>query len=109
MVIFYVKRQKFLHENLKLIILQLLMDDWINLKFKQHYHLKEYVKYNKANSAPLEILEEEKRKLHEIIKDYDLNNIFNCDETGNYKFLQKSLNIILILIYFQNCTRILNL
>lgn len=62
---------------------------WID-KFKQRHHLKEYVKWGEAKSAPLETLEEERRKLREIIKNYDLNDVFNCDETGNhYKFRQK--------------------
>lgn len=61
---------------------------WID-KFKQRCHLKEYVKWGEAKSAPLETLEEEREKLHEIIKNYDLNDVFNCDETGNHKFLQR--------------------
>jgi predicted aldo/keto reductase-like oxidoreductase len=36
-----------------------------------------------AASAPLEILDEKRQKLHEIIKEYDLNNVFNCNETGH--------------------------
>jgi hypothetical protein len=78
-------------------------------KFKQRHHLKEYVKWSEANSAPLEILEEERRKLREIIKDYNLNDVFNCDETGKHEFSPKNSNIILIFIYFQDCTGILNL
>ncbi|GBC33314.2 tigger transposable element-derived protein 6-like [Rhizophagus irregularis DAOM 181602=DAOM 197198] len=62
---------------------------WLE-KFKQRHHLKEYVKWGEANSAPLETLEEERRKLREIIKDYDLNNVFNCDETGLYWDLEPS-------------------
>jgi len=55
---------------------------WIN-KFKQRNNLKEYVKWGEAKSAPLETLDEERKILREIIKNYDLNNVFNCDETGN--------------------------
>ncbi|RIA80592.1 hypothetical protein C1645_838425 [Glomus cerebriforme] len=33
-------------------------------------------------SAPLETLDEERGILREFIKDYDLNDVFNCDETG---------------------------
>ncbi|GET62201.1 tigger transposable element-derived protein 6-like [Rhizophagus irregularis DAOM 181602=DAOM 197198] len=66
---------------------------WLE-KFKQRHHLKEYVKWGEANSAPLETLEEERRKLREIIKDYDLNNVFNCDETADlYSHIPKSTNI----------------
>ena len=46
-------------------------------KFKKHYNLKEYVKWGEANSAPLETLNEERNKLHEIIKSYNSNNVFN--------------------------------
>jgi hypothetical protein len=70
---------------------------WLD-KFKQRHHLKEYIKWGEAKSAPLEALEEERRKLREIIKNYDLNDVFNCDETGNCKFSSKDLNNILIFI-----------
>jgi hypothetical protein len=58
---------------------------WIN-KFKQRHHLKEYVKWGEAQSAPLETLEEERKILREIISNYDLNDVFNCDETGSFNF-----------------------
>jgi hypothetical protein len=63
---------------------------WIN-KFKQRHHLKEHVKWGEAKSAPLETLEEERKKLREIIGNYDLNDVFNCDETGNPKFSFKKI------------------
>jgi hypothetical protein len=63
---------------------------WIN-KFKQRHHLKEHVKWGEAKSAPLETLEEERKKLREIIGDYDLNDVFNCDETGNPRFSFKKI------------------
>ncbi|GES88685.1 CENP-B homolog protein 2-like [Rhizophagus clarus] len=47
-----------------------------------------------AKSAPLEILEETRKNLHEIIKDYDLNNVFNYDETGLYWDLEPSKTIM---------------
>ncbi|GET51782.1 CENP-B homolog protein 2-like [Rhizophagus irregularis DAOM 181602=DAOM 197198] len=56
---------------------------WID-KFKRWHNLKEYIKWGEAKSAPLETLDEERDILHEIIKDYDLNDVFNCDETGLY-------------------------
>ncbi|CAB5092568.1 unnamed protein product [Rhizophagus irregularis] len=52
--------------------------------------MKEYVKWGEAASAPLETLNEERQKLREIIKDYDLNDVFNCDETGLYWDLEPS-------------------
>src|ERR1044071_10008086 len=44
---------------------------WLS-KFKYRHHLKEHVKWGEANSAPLEALDEERSKLREIIKNYDL-------------------------------------
>ncbi|CAB4487081.1 unnamed protein product [Rhizophagus irregularis] len=54
---------------------------WIN-GFKERHSLKQYVKWGEAKSAPLETSDEERKILREIIKDYDLNDVFNCDETG---------------------------
>ena len=77
-----------LHEKAKFFAQQFEINNftasngWIN-KFKQHNNLKEYVKWGEPKSVPLEILDEERKILHEIIKNYDLNNVFNCDETGN--------------------------
>ncbi|GES96528.1 tigger transposable element-derived protein 6-like [Rhizophagus clarus] len=62
---------------------------WMD-KFKKWYNLKEHVKWGEANSAPLEILDEERNKLREILKNYDLNDVFNCDETGLYWDLEPS-------------------
>ncbi|GBC07324.1 hypothetical protein RclHR1_00740007 [Rhizophagus clarus] len=62
---------------------------WIN-GFKERHNLKQYVKWGKAKNAPLEILEEARKNLCEIIKDYDLNNVFNYDETGLYWNLEPS-------------------
>ena len=62
---------------------------WVD-KFKKRHNLKEYVKWGEANSAPLETLDEERNKLREIIKNYNLNDVFNCDETGKPNiFLKK--------------------
>jgi hypothetical protein len=62
---------------------------WID-KFKQRHHLKEYVKWGEAKSALLETLDEERRHLREIIENYDLNDVFNCDETGTINFFKKT-------------------
>jgi hypothetical protein len=35
-------------------------------------------------SVPLETLDEKKQKLREIIKNYDLNDVFNCNKIGKY-------------------------
>ncbi|CAB4437326.1 unnamed protein product [Rhizophagus irregularis] len=62
---------------------------WIS-NFKKCHNMKEYVKWGEAASAPLETLNEERQKLRKIIKDYDLNDGFNCDETGLYWDLEPS-------------------
>src|SRR6266496_2091395 len=49
---------------------------WID-KFKRRHNLKEYIKWGEAKSIPLETLDEERKILHEIIKNYDLNDVFN--------------------------------
>ena len=52
--------------------------------FKKRYNLKQYNKYDKAQSKPnKEKLEKERKKLQEILSNYDLNDVFNCDETNN--------------------------
>ncbi|EXX53370.1 hypothetical protein RirG_244550 [Rhizophagus irregularis DAOM 197198w] len=43
-----------------------------------------------ANSAPLEILEEERKILQEIIKQYDPCNVYNVDETALFWNLEPS-------------------
>lgn len=41
----------------------------------------------KSRSAPLHTLEDERIRLREIIGEYDLNDVFNSDETGmTYKY-----------------------
>ena len=62
-------------------------------KFKKCHNLKEYVKWGEANSAPLETLDEERNKLREIIKNYNLNDVFNCDETGLFWKMKPSRTI----------------
>ena len=54
---------------------------WLT-NFKQRYSIREYSKHGEAQSAPLEQLPEMRRDLQNILKEYQLNDIFNCDETG---------------------------
>ena len=39
----------------------------------------------------MKTLNEERKILCKIIKDYDLEDIFNCDETGNPNFFLKKI------------------
>ncbi|CAJ0638493.1 16325_t:CDS:2, partial [Entrophospora sp. SA101] len=51
-------------------------------RFKQRNNLKAVRIHGEANSAPLENLPLLRNKLQEITSRYDLENIFNADETG---------------------------
>ncbi|UZO05616.1 uncharacterized protein OCT59_025960 [Rhizophagus irregularis] len=51
-------------------------NSWID-KFKKRHNLKGYIKLSEAKNALLETLDEERDILREIIKDYDLNDVFD--------------------------------
>ena len=46
------------------------------------FQIRQYVKHGESRSAPLHTLEDERIRLREIIGEYDLNDVFNSDETG---------------------------
>jgi len=48
--------------------------------FKQRFQICQYVKHSESRNAPLHTLEDEHIWLHEIIGEYDLNDVFNSDE-----------------------------
>jgi hypothetical protein len=56
-------------------------DGWL-AKFKKRHHIRSYLKSGEGQSAPIETLDEERIRLQEVINQYDLNDVFNCDETG---------------------------
>jgi predicted DNA-binding protein YlxM (UPF0122 family) len=57
---------------------------WLN-NFKKRHNIKQYNKHGEAQSGPSEEeLTEEREKLQELISHFDLEDVFNCDETGNY-------------------------
>ncbi|GBC31947.2 tigger transposable element-derived protein 6-like [Rhizophagus irregularis DAOM 181602=DAOM 197198] len=56
-------------------------DGWID-KFKKWHNLKQYNMHGEAASAPLAELNTMHENLRQILKNYDPNDIFNCDETG---------------------------
>ncbi|CAG8550242.1 12913_t:CDS:2, partial [Dentiscutata heterogama] len=41
-----------------------------------------YQLHEESNSTPLELLPKQRAKLHEIIRKYLLNDVFNADEMG---------------------------
>ncbi|CAG8622367.1 33335_t:CDS:1 [Racocetra persica] len=53
---------------------------WVH-KFKQRNNLRNIRLNEEANSAPLFSLSEYREKLHELIENYMLDNVFNTDET----------------------------
>jgi Tc5 transposase DNA-binding domain/CENP-B N-terminal DNA-binding domain len=59
-------------------------DGWL-ANFKRRHSIQSYMKSGEGKSAPLETLDDKCNKLHEIICNYDANDVFNCDETGNFK------------------------
>lgn len=54
---------------------------WIE-KFKQRNKLHKITLHGEAASAPLQSLPQARAKLQEILGRYDLENIYNVDETG---------------------------
>ncbi len=57
-------------------------DGWVS-NFKKRNNIKQYAMHGEASSAPPEeILSEERRKLQEVIKEFPLEDVYNCDETG---------------------------
>ncbi|UZO15947.1 uncharacterized protein OCT59_007353 [Rhizophagus irregularis] len=57
---------------------------WLN-NFKKRHNIKQYNKYGEAQSGPSkEELIKKKEKLQELISNFDLEDVFNCDETGDY-------------------------
>jgi len=54
---------------------------WLD-KFKQRHNIKMYITHGEAASAPLGTLAQERQSLQVILKNYELKNIYNADETG---------------------------
>ena len=53
--------------------------------FKKRYNVREYLRAGKGNSAPLENLPEFRSQLQDIIKNYELRNVFSINK--NHWFL----------------------
>ncbi len=54
---------------------------WLG-EFKIRNYLSKQKIHREANDALLSILPEKRAKLQELISNFDLNDVFNCDETG---------------------------
>src|SRR2546423_1497950 len=58
----------------------LFSNGWIE-KFKQRHNLHKVIMHGEAASAPLESLPAERRRLQEVISNFDPEDVFNADET----------------------------
>ena len=58
-------------------------EGWLT-NFKKHTNLRQFVHHGEANSAPLKLLPKFREELQDILKDWALEDIFNCDETALY-------------------------
>lgn len=54
---------------------------WLS-KFKKRHSLRRIICHGEANSAPLESLSTERQKLKKLLSDYNIEDIFNADETS---------------------------
>ena len=52
--------------------------------FKKRNNIKEYYKLGEAASAPINQLPEFRTELQSVISQYDLEDVYNSDETGLY-------------------------
>jgi hypothetical protein len=75
---------------------QLLNEDKFNASngwlhnFKKRYNIREYKRQGEADSAPLDKLPEFRCNLQSIIQPYQLDDVFNCDETSLYYRMEPS-------------------
>jgi hypothetical protein len=62
-----------------------LSDGWLG-RFKAQHGLKEFRRHGEAASADSATVEQERRRIQELITQYgyELQNIFNMDETGMF-------------------------
>ena len=67
-------------------------DGWVS-NFKKRHNLRQYSIHGEAASAPLESLDVMRENLCQILKDYNPEDIFNCDETGLFWKMQPNRTI----------------
>jgi len=58
--------------------------------FKKRYNVREYLRAGEGDSALLEKFPEFRSRLQDVIKNYELRNVFNCDETALFWLLEPS-------------------
>ena len=59
-------------------------------RFKKRYNVQEYVRSGEANSAPLGDLDQHRSDLQDLLGAWDLEDVYNCDETALYWKLEPS-------------------
>nr|CAG8482423.1 13958_t:CDS:2 [Entrophospora candida] len=64
-------------------------DRWLS-HFKHQHHIYSVTNQGESASAPLELLPQYRKELQGILKDYDPNDIYNCDETVLFWQLEPS-------------------
>jgi hypothetical protein len=62
---------------------------WFN-RFKKRHNVREYFRHGEANSAPLEDLPKHRSDLQELLSGWNLDDVYNCDETALYWKLEPS-------------------
>src|SRR6266498_3438822 len=65
---------------------------WVD-GFKKRHNLKQYNIYGEAVSVPLENLSTMREDLRQTLKDYNPEDIFNCDKTGLFWKMKPSRTI----------------
>ena len=64
-------------------------EGWL-YRFKHWHHIYSVIQQDKAASTPIEKLSEYRKELQENLKNYDLNDIYNCDKTALFWQLEPS-------------------
>lgn len=59
-------------------------------RFKKRYNVQEYVRSGEANSAPLRDLDQHRSDLQDLLRTWNLEDVYNCDETALYWKLEPS-------------------
>src|SRR6266498_1511946 len=67
-------------------------NEWID-GFKKWHNLKQYNIHGEATSTPLENLSIMREDLYQTLKNYNPEDIFNCDETGLFWKMKPSRTI----------------
>jgi hypothetical protein len=63
-------------------------DKWLSLsqgwltRFKARHQLQNFRKHGEAAQADTQVIEEERKRLQELVKEYSRKDIWNMDETG---------------------------